>query len=362
MTQRALTVGVVGLGNVAQEHLKGYAGVDEISVIAGADPDADRARHAETTYGLKGYADFQEMLASEKLDIVSVLTPPALHLPVVKAAAAAGCHILCEKPIAVAPEDVTAMRKAVTDANVKFLFGASYRHLPAMQRARKIISDNALGDIRLIVETAIGGHGAAKTPRLSPVHYPIGGPGGTPTGLVDHGVHMIDAFPWLTGSEIETVYGAGNISGEDPHPEFAVLTLANGAQCHLIYDEGTVSLAHPGQGVFTEGAGWNVQGFVPAGGWDLEPCAINIYGAKGSLRIYPYANKLISATSDAGVREEQLPPLPAPNHFAAQMRSLVKSITENEPLAASIDDGDKSLKTIFAIYKSASTRSAISLD
>ena len=362
MTQRALTVGVVGLGKVAQEHLKGYAGVDGISVIAGADPDADRTRDAEKSYGLKGYADYRDMLENEKLDIVSVLTPPALHLPVVKAAAAARRHILCEKPIAAAPEEVTAMKAAVAEADVKFLFGASYRHLPAMQRARQLIRDNTLGEIRLIVESAIGGHGAAETPRLSPVHYPVGGPGGTPTGLVDHGVHMIDAFPWLTVSAIETVYGSGNISGEDPHPEFAILTLANGAHCHLIYDEGTVSLAHPGEGVFTEGAGWNVRGFVPAGGWDLEPCTLNIYGAKGSLRIYPYANKLIRTGPDTGVREEQLPPLPAPNHFAAQMRSFVRSIINDEPLAASIEDGEQSLKAIFAIYKSASTRSAVNLN
>lgn len=357
---RKLKAGLVGLGGVAQEHMRGYALSDRVEITAGADIDETRANDAAGRYNFTPYLDYQEMIDNEALDIICVLTPPALHRPVVEAAAAAGIHILCEKPLAPSMDDAEAMRRVLDQADVCFLFGASYRHLPAMQRARSMIAEGAIGKPRLLIETLIGGRGADKAKTLSDIHYPVGGPGGTPMGLVDHGIHMIDAFPWLTGSPVVSAVGFGNIAGREPVPEAATLQMANGAIGQLIYDEGTVSLSAPTEGVFTEGAGWNVNGFTPAGGWDAHPCVLHIYGDAAALRIYPYANVLYHATPQA-LHNVSLPALPVPNHFRAQIDTLAASINDGAALAASLDDGVQSLKALLAIYESADEKRVITL-
>ncbi|MEM6413130.1 MAG: Gfo/Idh/MocA family oxidoreductase [Pseudomonadota bacterium] len=357
---KCLNVGLVGLGGVAQEHLKGCAASDMVNLVAGADINEQRLEDAVQRFGIKPYKDYVEMISHESLDIVCVLTPPAIHRPVVECAANAGVHILCEKPLAPSLSDADAISKSVENAGIKFLFGASYRHLPAMQAARDIIRDGRIGEVRLCYELAIGGIGAGRANALPESHYPLNGPGGTPMGLVDHGVHMIDAFPWLTNSEIVSVWGRGNFTGKDPVPEFATMTLRSGATINLVYDEGTFGLALPGEGAFMEGAGWNVHGYVPPGGFDPFPTTLVVHGSNGALRIYPYANRLYLANTD-GLSEINLPRYPKPNHFRAQLETFVDAILKDEPVAATLYDGVRSTQVLLAIYQSAREAKEITL-
>lgn len=361
MTSSApLRVGLVGLGGVAQEHLRGYVGSSRVKVVAGADIDEQRCQAASETYGITPYADFRAMFSQEDLDIVAVLTPPAVHRVVVEEAAAKGFHILCEKPLAPSWEDAQAIAQAVDDAGVSFHFGASYRHLPAMQAARQLILSEKLGEIRLAYEVAVGGHGAQHAKPLPASHYPEGGFGGTPMGLVDHGVHMIDAFPWMTGLSVSEVYGRGNKTGSPLKSEYTAMTLSNGAIVHLVYDEATFGMLLPGEGMFTEGAGWNIHGYIPPGGFDSFPTTLTVHGSEGALRIYPYANKLFVSTEE-GLNEYRLPPLPRPNHFCAQIDSLAEAITEGRAMVSTLEDGVRSTSVLLAIYESAVEGKAISI-
>lgn len=357
---RKLKVGLIGLGGVAQEHMRAYAASDKVDMVAGADIDTDRGRQAAEIYGLTPYLDYQRMLSSEALDVVCVLTPPTLHRSVVESAAEHKLHILCEKPLAASMDDALAMKKAVDRAGVKFLYGASYRYLPAINKARELIAEGAIGSVRLCIEILVGGKGSDNVRTLSSVHYPDGGPGGTPMGLVDHGIHLADTFYWLTGFKTVSAFGYGNIAGVAPEPETAMLTLENGATALLVYDEATFSLSLPSEGIFSEGAGWNINGYTPAGGWDDKPCMIEVYGTKGALRIYPYANVLYTTTAD-GISNIPLNHRPYPNHFKTQMDSFTESIRQDNDVIAGIDEGISALKTILAIYESVETRCAVDM-
>lgn len=360
MNVRKLNVGLVGLGGVAQEHLKACAHSDLVTLRCGADINPDRCKSAENDYGITAYSDYADMMQRETLDIICVLTPPAAHLPVIKDAAETGHHILCEKPLAPSMEDARAIADIVDKSGVHFQFGLSYRHLPAMQRARDIILNGDLGDIRLCYECAIGGLGLKAAKALPESHYPSGGPGGTAMGLVDHGIHMIDAFPWLTGHEPVSVWGRGNITGRPIASEYAAMELSNGALTHLIYDEGTFGLSLPGEGAFVEGAGWNVNGYVEPGGFDPYPTVLTVHGAAGAMRIYPYANRLYVETY-TGLREITLPPFPAPNHFRAQIDSLARLIRDDGPVSATIEDGLQTTNILLQIYQSAACKREIAL-
>ena len=84
-------------------------------------------------------------------------------------------------------------------------------------------------------------------------------------GLVDHGIHMIDTFPWLMDTEICTVRGRGNISGETPTTETMHMDFANGAVGRLVYNDLTFSTDLPSDGLFSRGAAWSLAGYQPAG-------------------------------------------------------------------------------------------------
>ena len=208
--------------------------------------------------------------------------------------AAAGAHVLCEKPMAVTLEDANAMAEICVRADVRFFYGSSYRYLPAVQEAKSLITAGAIGTVRLVIEEALGGDGADAYRALSSDHYPVGGPGGGGYGLVDHGIHMLDVFPWLCDSTIIAVFGRGDRTGNAPRPEVAMLEMRNGSTGVLIYDGSTRPATAPSAGVFSEARRWIAgRGWMgEAGEWETDSGNIRIYGTAGSLHVFHYANKL----------------------------------------------------------------------
>ncbi len=345
-----LKVGIIGLGGVSEAHLNAYPEVTGITVVAAAEPRQERLEEMSALFGFRGYADYQEMLEKEELDIVCVLVPASLHRRVVQVCAEAGVHVFCEKPIAITLSDAERMVAMCEFHRVKFFYGASYRFLPAIQRARELINSGTIGDVMLMTEAVLGGVGQEGHVPLSSAHYPKGGPGGSGMGLVDHGVHMIDLFPWITDSEIVEISGRGNVSGEKPSTEYVNMTLANGASGQLLYNDCTFYADLPAEGIFSHGAAWDIYGHVPANSWHAHPGCIYIYGTRGSLRIFHYANQLLLNDKE-GLRRVPLVNRPPPAQFALQMESFAHSIKEDLPPEATGRDGINALRALLTVYE-----------
>jgi predicted dehydrogenase len=250
-------------------------------------------------------------------------------------------------------EDAVAMEQICRQHAVRFCYGSSYRHLPAVAAARRLIAEGAIGAVRLLVEEVVTGEGAWSFQPLSATHYPSGGPGGGGYGLVDHGIHMLDILPWLCGSSIATLFGRGDRTGSAARPEFALLGLASGALGVLLYDGSTWPLELPAEGLFSEGRAWvDGRGWVGAERlWDPHPGNIRVYGSKGSLRIYHYANRLFFSR-DGSVCEYELPPGATPAHFGAQMRHFCQELDEDADPSCGAPAGIQTLTALFAIYDS----------
>ena len=354
-----LRVGLIGLGAVGRLHLEAYRSARRIEVVAIAEPDAGR-RAVATAADVALYADAAEMLAREALDIACVLTPAASHAGLTERCANAGVHVLCEKPLAASLDEARAMIGACAKAGVRLAYGASYRFLPAIARARALIAEGALGDIVLMREQAIGGAGPDSREVLSEAHYPAGLPGGSPMGLVDHGVHLIDAFAWMTGARVTGAFGRGNISGQPLAAEHLTMTFANGAVGLLAYDEGTFASDLPGEGQFSWGASWDADGYHPGGAWAAHPGTIHVHGTKGALRIFHYANALF--LNDAGgIRQLPLRGRPAPHHFADQIDAFAEDLGLGRPPRSAAEDGLKALEVLFAAYRGADQGRLITL-
>ena len=346
---RALRVGLIGMGAVGLVHLKAYERAARARVVAIADVSAERLSAAPAGQSVKRYSDAEQMLRAEQPDIACVLTTVPTHEPLVALCAARKVNVLCEKPLTLSVAGAERMLGAARKAGVRLCYGSSYRHLPAVKAAAAIVASGALGDVRLMREQAIGGKGPEGVQVMSPHHYPPGGPGGTPMGIVDHGIHLIDVFSQLARSPVKRVTGHGNVAGAPPGPEHMTIEYESGSVGQLAYDEATYPTEMPSEGVFSLGQGWDLDGFVPAGHWTRYPGSIHVYGTKGSLRIFHYANQLYQIDHQ-GLRQIPIEGPAAPYHFATQIDTFAEDILTGRPTTVPGEAGLDALRTMLAVY------------
>ena len=137
-------VGIIGAGAIAQEcHFPGYKKDRRSKVVAFAEPTAERHTEVKERFGKKlvGYTDYKEMIKNEDLDIISICTPNAFHAENAIAALEAGCHVLCEKPIATTLKDADRMIAAAKKARKKLMVGFTHRLFRGPQKTRQMIKD-----------------------------------------------------------------------------------------------------------------------------------------------------------------------------------------------------------------------------
>lgn len=344
-----LRIGLIGLGTVGAFHLKAYEKLQKAIVVALADSDPKRLSQIAALGQLPCYSDAAEMVARERLDIACVLTPASSHEALVSLCARAGLNVLCEKPLALEPESARRMIKEAQYYGIRLFYGSSYRFLPTLLAARQLIQSGAIGDVLLLREQALGGTGMARATTMPLSHYPADGPGGFAMGLIDHGIHLIDAFSWLTGFKVKSSIGRGNVSGGPLATEFLNIEYDSGAIGQLVYNECTFSTELPGEGMFAEGDGWDVNGITRAGEWAKHPSSIHVYGTRGSLRILHYANRLF-LIDESGPRQLPVDGKPSPHHFGAQMACFVEDILADRPPSTPPEAGLVALEVLFSAY------------
>ena len=143
-----IRVGIIGAGNIAGHHLTGYLQVDaDAQVAAIADVDAERARGIADRVGAQVFTNYKEMLAVANLDAVDICLPHHLHKDAIVAAATAGKHILCEKPLCITLDEAEAVTRAVRKAGITLMCAHNQLFLPTVARAKEIIGEGRLGKV-----------------------------------------------------------------------------------------------------------------------------------------------------------------------------------------------------------------------
>jgi predicted dehydrogenase len=189
-----LRVAIIGLG-IGRSHIEGWRQHPQVDVVAVVDADPARLEQVGNQYGVAArYTSAAEMLAAGGVDVVSVCTPNKFHKELAIAAFEAGCHVLCEKPMAMNAEEGRAMLAAARRAGRRLMINFSYR-FSAQSRALKTQVDAGLfGDFyfgRTVWHRRRGMPGFGGwfgTKALA---------GGGP--LIDLGVHRLDLALWLMG-------------------------------------------------------------------------------------------------------------------------------------------------------------------
>jgi predicted dehydrogenase len=142
-----LRVGVIGTGFGSTVHIPAFKASDDFEVVAVVSRRPENAERVATAAGIGWFSDdYRAMLSEVDLDVVSIAVPGGLHHEIVLAAAAAGCHVLCEKPFATSVAEGREMLSAVQQAGVRHAINHEFRMLPARQTFRAMVGEGFVGD------------------------------------------------------------------------------------------------------------------------------------------------------------------------------------------------------------------------
>ena len=194
--------------------MKNFAwGIPEARLVAVVDPVEEAANSAKNDFDAPHmYLDYREALENEDIDAVVVVAPTIYHHEIVRAAADAGKHILCEKPMAMTVEECDDMIEAAEKNGVKLQIGFMRRFDANFMAAKKKIEEGAIGDVVLVKSLT---HGPSIPQRWQ---YDIAKSNGP---LAEVNSHDIDTLRWFTGSEFQELYAiAGNYRCPEAKGEF----------------------------------------------------------------------------------------------------------------------------------------------
>ncbi|HYJ20619.1 MAG TPA: Gfo/Idh/MocA family oxidoreductase [Solirubrobacterales bacterium] len=205
---RELRVGIVGTGFIGRVHARAarVAGVRLAGVAASTPERADAARHE--LGAARGYGSAEELVGSDEIDVVHICTPNHLHVPLARAAIAAGKHVVCEKPVALDSTAAAALIDAAEAAGVVATVPFVYRYYPTVREARVRVQA-AAGPPRLI-------HGAYLQDWLLDVddynwrvESELGGPS---RAFADIGSHWCDLVEFVSGQRIVSLVARTSIA------------------------------------------------------------------------------------------------------------------------------------------------------
>jgi predicted dehydrogenase len=202
---KTLNVGLIGGGFMGKAHSLAYAAMPMFFWPAPAMPvrsliaeaTEDLAKEAALRFGFeRSTGDWRAVIDDPGIDVVDIATPNHLHAQIAIAAAQAGKHIICEKPLARTVEEAKAMYEAVTGAGIVHMVAFNYRRTPAVALARKYIEEGAIGRVLNFRGTYLQDWSASPDAPLSwRFQKKIAGSG----ALGDIGSHVIDLARYLVG-------------------------------------------------------------------------------------------------------------------------------------------------------------------
>ncbi|MBC7810833.1 MAG: Gfo/Idh/MocA family oxidoreductase [Burkholderiales bacterium] len=153
---RTIGIGVIGMGWMGMLHSQSYQQIPylfadsdiEPHLVICADEVEARAQKAKRILGFERYStDWRDVIADPDVQVVNITAPNNLHVEIVKAAAAAGKHIMCEKPVGRNPQETAEIEYAARQAGVLSFVGFNYRWAPLVQYTQQLIQEGKLGKL-----------------------------------------------------------------------------------------------------------------------------------------------------------------------------------------------------------------------
>jgi xylose dehydrogenase (NAD/NADP) len=217
---RPLRIGILGTARIATLFLAGARLSDRVEIAAVASRDLGRAESFARAHGVPRVMTYDQLLEDQEIDAVYVPLPNSLHAPWSIAAARAGKHVLCEKPLALSEAEALAMFAAADEAGVVLLEGYPYLHQPQMFEIERLIGEGAIGEVRSIVATC---GFTLSNPDDFRLDRALGG-----GALLDAGCYPVSFIRQITGTRPSRVTAVARWHGSVDQTLAATLEFASG--------------------------------------------------------------------------------------------------------------------------------------
>jgi UDP-N-acetylglucosamine 3-dehydrogenase len=310
--------GHTGFG-MAHMHVHGFLETKRCELVAVADIQQTNAEDFAARHGgtAQVFADYREMLAAAKPDIVSVCTWPHLHAPMVLDAIAAGARAVhCEKPMASTWGEARAMHRAAVEKGVQLTFNHQRRFLEPFRLARDIVRDGLIGELRRIE--------------------------GCCADMIDWGTHWLDMF-FFYNEETPAAWVLGQIDSREEKKIFG-LPVENQGLCQVKFENGVRGL------LFT--------------GYDSDiGCANRLMGTDGVLEVHNQAPhvRVKGVVHKEWRTYETLEGIHGNAAFDRAAADVVRSLDTGEEPELSSHKAIRATEVIFATYESSRRRGRVDL-
>jgi predicted dehydrogenase len=342
---KKIKVGIIGSQFISHIHTLSLKRCDQAEVFAVASPTPGHASEFAAKRGIPHHlTDYKKLLAMPEVDMVVVGVPNDLHCAVTLDAAAAGKHVVIEKPLCLNLAEADRMIEACAKAKVKLMYAEELCFAPKYVRLKQLLDSGALGAPTLVKQSEK--HNGPHAPHFWDVNRSGGGV------TMDMGCHAIEFFRWLLGrppiksvyAQMDTYVHKGKTQGEDN--SIILVEFANGV------------------------IGMAEESWTKLGGMDDRA---EVYGSKGvayadllhgnSIETYSeggYDYAVEKAGSTKGwsftIYEEEW------NYgFPQEMAHFVDCVLNDKPPLVTGHDGRAVLEVIFAAYESARTGHKVEL-
>ncbi|NOZ29781.1 MAG: Gfo/Idh/MocA family oxidoreductase [Chloroflexi bacterium] len=328
-----LNVGVLGAGTMGTLHAHHLCQIPNVRLVGVTALPANEADALASSLGIQRYDSSEALLADPAIDAVVIATPTPTHAELIMAAARAGKHIFCEKPLARHLEDGQRAIEACREAGVSLMIGHVVRFFPEYERIKELIDQGAIGKPAMLRFSRV-----APFPRAGQENWyaNTAASGGV---ILDLMLHDIDTLRWYCG-DILRVYAHSLTGRTDVERDYALVTMrmASGAIAHL---EG--SWAHPG-GFRTRVEIAGDGGLLSVDSRESAPIQIERWMTEGR---------------GGGVALPESPLAESP--YLVELRHWVDHVVNGTPLRVTPEDALKALEAGLAAMESADTGQVISL-
>lgn len=341
-------VAIVGTGNISRHHIESYLKFPErCRIVALVDIYPEKAQEKKKTYNLdeaKVYSNYKDILADSTIDIFDICTPPFAHASISIDALESGKHVLCEKPMASSLEECDAMIAAAKNSGKTLSIIAQNRFTDAFWRLKKVIESDTIGKVCHAQVDSFWWRAHNYYDLWWRGTWEKEGGGCT----LNHAVHHIDAIQWILGYPSEVVSmitNAGHDNAEVEDLSASIFKYDSGALTQL-----TASVLHHGEDQKIIIQGLNARISAP---WDKYVSVASANGFATTQRNMEYEDKLEKIY-------QSVPRLIYTLHCGQVDNFLSALENKTIPLIDGVQ-GKRSLELITAIYKSAITKSVVSL-
>ncbi|WP_163854129.1 Gfo/Idh/MocA family protein [Paenibacillus elgii] len=316
-----LKIGMISFAHGhAFSYLNSLVSMPEVEVAGIADEVKSRVEAVAVKHGIPYFEDYRELL-SKDLDAVVICSENVRHAELTIAAAQAGKHVLCEKPLGISKREMEEMIAACKENGVQLMTAFPCRYLPAVVQAKQAVERGEIGEI-----VAIKGTNRGSFPGGWFADKALSGGG----AVLDHTVHVMDLMHWFLGAEVQEVYAYATTV-------FQEQDIDDAGMVHVKFDNGVFAVLDPS---------WSRNRSFPTWG----DVTMEIVGTRGVLSVDAFAQKNDVYSVQAGKGEWSYW---GDNMDEYLVRSFVEALLHGKPVPITGEDGMKAAAVALAAYESA---------